>query len=180
MPLNVVRRESQHIYASRLPETGSGRAALDAVLRLLRTQDVEVELAREATGLSVNEFRALRYLLQAQREGTPSTPKDLGVMLGISGATITHLVDRLEQLGDVERVAHHVDRRIKLLVPTAQGEQKILRAYRGFHDALVEVLDALPPADAATIVDAVEQVTVRLPLGTDPDPDGSMGVDPQG
>jgi DNA-binding MarR family transcriptional regulator len=162
MPLNLVRRESQHIYSATPPQTETGRAAVDAVLRLLRTQEVEVERAREASGLSDNEFHALRYLLQAQREGSPSTPKDLAVMLGISGATITHLVDRLEKLGDVERVAHEVDRRIKLLVPTKQGAAKIRRSYGAFHQALVGVLDGVGPDDAATVVRVVDLVTARF------------------
>jgi DNA-binding MarR family transcriptional regulator len=162
MPLNLVRRESQHIYSARPPQTETGRAAVDAVLRLLRAQEVEVERAREASGLSDNEFHALRYLLQAQREKAPATPKDLGVMLGISGATITHLIDRLEKLGDVERVAHEVDRRIKLLVPTRQGADKIRHSYGAFHQALVGVLDGVSADDSATIVNVVDLVTARF------------------
>jgi DNA-binding MarR family transcriptional regulator len=150
MPLTVVRREALHLYAER-PRTDAGVAAIDALLAVQSAEEHEIELARVASGLTKNEFHAIRYLLQAQRDDRPMSPKDLVVMLALSNASVTKIVDELEAKGDLERVAHPTDRRVQVLRPTEQAARKIDAAYGRFHAAVVQVLDTMSDEDNATV-----------------------------
>lgn len=150
MPLTVVHREALHLYAER-PRTECGVAAIDALLAVQSAEEHEIELARVASGLTKNEFHAIRYLLQAQRDDRPMSPKDLVVMLGLSNASVTKIVDELEAKGDLERVAHSTDRRVQVLRPTGQAAEKIDAAYGRFHEAVVRVLDTMSDADNAAV-----------------------------
>jgi DNA-binding MarR family transcriptional regulator len=142
VPLTVVRRESEHLYG-RTPRTDAGMRAVEALLAIQRAESVELENARRRACLTRSEFQALRYLLQAQRDNRPMGPKDLVVMLDLSPAAVTKVVDRLVELGDLQRVAHPHDRRAVYLIPTEAGEARINEAYAEFHNTLVDVVDAL-------------------------------------
>jgi DNA-binding MarR family transcriptional regulator len=161
MPLTVVRREALHLYATQ-PRTSAGRAAVDALLQVQSAEDHEIELARAVSGLTKNEFHAIRYLLQAQRDDRPMSPKDLVVMLGLSNASVTKLVDELEGKGDLERVAHPTDRRVQVLRPTALAAAKIDSAYGRFHEELVAVLDTVSDEDNETVARVLGTVADAL------------------
>lgn len=161
MPLTVVRRESEHLYG-RTPRTEAGLRAVEAMLALQRAETVELENARRRADLTRSEFQALRYLLQAQRDARPMGPKDLVVMLDLSPAAVTKVVDRLVELGDLERTAHPSDRRAIYLTPTPAGEAKINNAYANFHEALVDVVDDLDEATNTALHDGLLAVVEHL------------------
>ncbi|TAJ49405.1 MAG: MarR family transcriptional regulator [Herbiconiux sp.] len=161
MPQNVVRREARHLYAAN-PRSDAARAAVEALLSLQNAEEREIERVRKASGLSNNEFHALRYLLQAQREHRDTGPKDLVVMLGISNASVTNIVDHLEQLGDLEREVHPTDRRAQLLHPTPAAAAKIERAYKLFHETVVHSMDSIGAADAEIVARTLDAITERL------------------
>lgn len=161
MPLNVVRRESEHLYG-RPPKTEAGRQAIEALLALQRAEAIELENARRRANLTRSEFQALRYLLQAQRDGRPMGPKDLVVMLDLSPAAVTKVVDRLVDLGDLQRTAHPHDRRAVYLTPTEAGEERINAAYAQFHEALVDVVDSLDEATNTALHDGLLAVVDQL------------------
>lgn len=71
-------------------------------------------------GLGLNDVAALEHLIRRGEVG----PAGLATLLGITTASATVLVDRLERAGHVERRTHVHDRRRKQLVVTdhAQGE----------------------------------------------------------
>jgi len=141
MPRNLARREQLHFYAD-LAAGSPADSAAHALLGLIRVVELQIEHARAASGLSHNEFMALRYLLQAMREGRSASPGDLAIMLDVSPATVTHVLTRLEETGDARRVPHATDKRAKVLLPTAAGAAKIEATYGAFHDAVAEVLSA--------------------------------------
>ena len=161
MPLNVVRHEAEHLYA-RKPKRASARGAIQAVLRLHRAEEVSIERVRTASGLSKNEFHAMRYLMQAQREGREMGPKDLIVMLGLSSASVTKIVDHLVELEHLDRHPHKTDRRAWILNPTEAGARNIEDSYGNFHQSVVEVMETLSPADAATVEKVLSDVIERL------------------
>jgi DNA-binding MarR family transcriptional regulator len=57
------------------------------------------------------DFRALLHIMVAETAGQPMTPGDLIGRMGLSGAGITYLVDRLIESGHIRRDAHPADRR---------------------------------------------------------------------
>ena len=49
--------------------------------------------------LTDNDFRALLHVMVSERDGEPLTQSQLGQRIGVSGAAITYLVDRMVQAG---------------------------------------------------------------------------------
>jgi DNA-binding MarR family transcriptional regulator len=161
VPLTVVRRESEHLYG-RTPRTEAGLRAVEALLAIQRAEAVELENARRRANLTRSEFQALRYLLQAQRDQRPMGPKDLVVMLDLSPAAVTKVVDHLVELGDLERTAHPSDRRALYLMPTEAGAARINAAYAQFHNTLVDVIDGLDEDTNDSLHDALLAVAQSL------------------
>lgn len=91
------------------------------LVHLLRRVSVELDLARSAFarahGLHDTDVRALIHLLDAGRAGIPATAGWLGAQLGLSSASTTSLIDRLEAAGHVRRARSVRDRRkVEILV----------------------------------------------------------------
>lgn len=57
------------------------------------------------------DFRALLHIMVAETAGSPIGPSELRQRMGLSGAAITYLVDRLIESGHVRREPHPSDRR---------------------------------------------------------------------
>ena len=64
-----------------------------------------------ARGLSRTDVRALIALLDRERAGEPTSPTLLAGDLGLTTASVTALLDRLERAGHVRRTPRRDDRR---------------------------------------------------------------------
>lgn len=91
------------------------------------------------------DFRALLHIMVAETAGRPMTSGDLSQRMGLSGAAITYLVDRLIDSGHIRRDSHPADRRKVILRHSEPG----LRTARSFftplgmhtHQALSDLAD---------------------------------------
>jgi DNA-binding MarR family transcriptional regulator len=77
----------------------------------------------KARGLSISEWRVLATLAS----GRPMTTGKLAEVSLTKGPTATRMLDRMQARGQVERMAHSVDRRITLVRITAEGKRKVSR-----------------------------------------------------
>lgn len=161
MPQTVVRHEQEHLYAEQ-PHTAAGRELSVALLRLRRAEHVQETRALSASGLSNLDLRALRYLVQAHRDGRDLGPKDLIAMLDTSSANITNVVDRLVNKGYVERVSHPTDRRAHHLRATAAAIQHVDSAVGAHHAELVAVINQLDEEQAAAAASVISQFATAL------------------
>ncbi|MEF2977315.1 MarR family winged helix-turn-helix transcriptional regulator [Subtercola sp. YIM 133946] len=75
-----------------------------------------------AMGLGENDLLALRFILDQRAAGHPVASKDVTRYLGISSASTTVLLRRLESGGFVERRENLADRRSSEIVPTPAAE----------------------------------------------------------
>jgi DNA-binding MarR family transcriptional regulator len=75
-----------------------------------------------AMGLGENDLLALRFLLDNHASGRITAAKDITQYLGISSASTTVLLQRLETGGFIERRPSSVDRRSIEIYPTAAAE----------------------------------------------------------
>lgn len=78
--------------------------------------------------LSANDFRALLHVMVSERDGEPLTQSQLGQRIGVSGAAITYLVDRMVQSGHLNREPHPSDRR-KVLLRYADHADAVARSF---------------------------------------------------
>ncbi len=82
----------------------------------------------------------------AETAGQPITSGELGQRMGLSGAGITYLVDRLIDSGHVRRDSHPADRR-KVILRYAELGLNTARSFftplqKHTHAALVDLVDA--------------------------------------
>jgi DNA-binding MarR family transcriptional regulator len=113
--------------------TPTERGAVEALI----VSDVQAlsaesdDLGREFSSrhdLGINDFRALLHVMVAEAGGAPLTQSELGRRIGVSGAAITYLVDRMVASGHLEREAHASDRR-KVLLRYADHGSEVARSF---------------------------------------------------
>ena len=96
------------------------------IIHSLRVVTVELNLIGAAFATShrlhATDLRAIIELLDAERAGDVATPGWLGKRLGLNSASVTALVDRLEELGHVRRRRDPADRRRVLLDVTPSAK----------------------------------------------------------
>ena len=78
--------------------------------------------------VAANDFRALLHLMVAETSGVPLTAGDLRRRMGVSGAAITYLVERMIASGHVRREADPADRR-KVLLRVADHGMDVARGF---------------------------------------------------
>jgi DNA-binding MarR family transcriptional regulator len=131
---------------------------------LIRSAPVRTaSLARR--GLTPNDSRAL-FSLDPR---TGRSMRSLADEWQCDPSNATWIVDRLEQLGLVNRQAMLHDKRVKLVVLTRKGEQTRADLLEEFHQ---------PPSEFARLqradLDALEQVLLKLtPVGSTDEPPAS-------
>ena len=112
----------------------------DLVLDNQRRREVS-----DQVGMSFGKMKALRRI--AKR---PMPMRELASLLGVDPPNLTPVVDDLERAGLVERQPHPTDRRVKLVVATAEGaalarqaDEILARPPAGLRELPVDVLETL-------------------------------------
>lgn len=99
--------------------------------------------------VAANDFRALLHVMVAETAGTPLTAGELRTRMGMSGAAITYLVERMIASGHFRRESHPSDRRKVILRVADDG----MTVARDFFMPLAEhnrrAMADLPDADLA-------------------------------
>lgn len=86
-------------------------------------RDAEQRLSRASRRymhLNETDMRALHYLIVSSNRGLIATPGAMAKHLGISTASTTKLLDRLESGGHIVRAAHPTDRRALAITITPE------------------------------------------------------------
>jgi len=132
----------------------AGRDALESLiaadLREMSTESDQIgRLFAVSHDVRPTDFRALLHIMVAETAGRPMTSGDLSQRMGLSGAAITYLVDRLIESGHIRRDSHPADRRKVILRYSEPG----LDTARSFFNPLGmythDALNDLPDADLA-------------------------------
>jgi DNA-binding MarR family transcriptional regulator len=121
----------------------SVEAVLDAYRRFRSADTAMLSRIRSETGMSDNELGILRFLLRESAIGREVMPREISRHLGISSASTTALIDRLERSGMVERVSHPTDRRSILIAATEEAEATLARTLEAFESRLVDLTTSL-------------------------------------
>jgi len=84
---------------------------MDSLAGLREAERRLSEASRRYMKLNESDMKALHYLVAARNQGTVATPGGIAAHLGISTASTTKLLDRLERAGHILRQPHPSDRR---------------------------------------------------------------------
>lgn len=133
-------------------------------LRSYRTAEIAMRRRTQDTmSMGENELLVLRFLTRAAAAGTDTTPADLARHLGVSTASITALLDRLERSGHVGRHRHPTDRRKILVRCTERTEEQMRDTLGGMHDRMMRATHGMTDAEA----DAVAAFLDRMRCAVD-------------
>lgn len=101
-----------------IDRSGLRPAALEQIDHIMaemgRLRAVERKISRVSQrymNLNETDMRAIRFLISALHTDSSVTPGMLAKHLGITTASVTKLIDRLEAAGHVVRASHPTDRR---------------------------------------------------------------------
>jgi len=118
-------------------------AVLSAYQRFRDADSAMLLRIRSETGMSDNEIAIVRFLLGERSSDHDVMPSEISRHLGISSASTTALIDRLERAGMVERVNHPTDRRSILVAATDRAEQAIAATHDAFAQRLSDLTSTL-------------------------------------
>jgi DNA-binding MarR family transcriptional regulator len=122
---------------------------------------------RQAISGSAVTPRMLSYLRHLAAAG-PLTVGEQASHLGISHATATEVVDRLEAKGLVERMKDDGDQRRVFVSLTERGrEQTAALAGRNVEDPFLQAVAALPASTRAAIIEGLGALLRAAGAGTD-------------
>jgi DNA-binding MarR family transcriptional regulator len=130
-----------------------------AVRELVRSVDAFRNERAAAIGpVSVTDIAALGHLYV---DGS-HTPTDLARRLRVTTASVTELLDRLEQRGWISREPHPHDRRRILVTLTDAGHGLTCDTYRQFATRLAPVYDILTSDQRKTVMGFLRAAATQL------------------
>lgn len=141
------------------------KAVLEA-LRVYRAAEMAMRRrTRESMAMGENELLVLRYLLRDPDRRV--RPGELTRYLGLSTASTTAILDRLERSGYVSRTPNPDDRRSIFVQATERAHAEVQQTLGGMHDRMLAAVIDMSPEESAVVVsflrrmsDAVDGVAV--------------------
>ena len=109
----------------------------------------------DETDLSFSQVNILMRLLHSGNTGV----SEIGEQLGVTNAAASQAVDRLVQLGLIERTEDPEDRRAKRLALTPKGRKLIEKGIEARSQWVEGLTDALTPEQQSMIISALTLLT---------------------
>ena len=136
--------------------------SLVALRRILRATELYGKDLARAAGLTAVQVRVLQVIAET---GT-STPTAIAARMGVSQATMTALIDRLQAKALVERRRSDADRRQMIVAITDAGRGALERAPDALQQRYVKRFEALPEWEQSMILAALDRVSALLDADT--------------
>lgn len=114
--------------------------------------------------LGRSDMRALHYLIVAGNTGAIATPGAIAAHLGISSASTTKLLDRLEKAGHITRAPHPTDRRALAISITEETQEAAMQTVGRQQAKRFHAAARLTPAERETVIGFLEDMTQEIAL----------------
>jgi len=144
------------------------RGITEVMTALGRLRDAEQQLSEASQRymkLGRSDMRALHFLIVAQHSHAVITPSAIAAHLGISSASTTKLLDRLEAGGHIVRAPHPNDRRALAITITDETREAAMETVGRLQAKRFHAAARLAPEERAIVVrflnDMTEQIGVR-------------------
>lgn len=112
---------------------------------------------RDSMAMGENELLALRFLLR-QPDHT-SRPSELVKYLGVTSASVTTMLDRLEKTGRVQRLANPNDRRSVFVRATPHADEEVRETLGRMHQLMYDVALHLTPEAQEHVEDFLRRMS---------------------
>ena len=106
-------------------------------------------------GLSQGKWRTLMHLSQS---GNKITQKELAERMGIEGATMAGLLDRLANDGWVQRRDSAQDRRCKTVHLQRRSKSVLEKIFNAAHDLRTELIEDISQRDLETCIKVLSKI----------------------
>lgn len=138
---------------------------MEAMGRLRHAEQQLSDASLKYMKLNSTDMRALHYLIVCGNEGTVATPGVLASHLGISSASTTKLLDRLERGGHIVRAPHPTDRRALAISVTKDTRRAAMETVGKQHAKRFNAVARLTSEERAVVIrfldDMAEEITLR-------------------
>ncbi len=114
------------------------------------------QAAAEKFGLNATDMKTIPLLLLQAR---PVSAGDLARLLKLTTGAITNVVDRLERVGLVRRIADRHDRRRVLIEPVPEALDEAFKIYQPMAEAILTLNAQYSKEQLALIVEYYERTT---------------------
>lgn len=122
-------------------------------LRSYRAAEVAMRRrTRQAMDMGENELLVLRHLVRSRTTGGLVTPAVLARYLGITSASTTALLDRLERSGHISRSPNPDDRRSIVIEATEKSDIEIRHTLAAMHERMMAVVRGMPSDERRAVI----------------------------
>lgn len=135
-----------------MSDRDTAEAVLSAYRRFRAADAAMLARIRSETRMSDNELSILRFLVQEAGRERDVMPREISRHLGISSASTTALIDRLERAGMVARVSHPTDRRSILIAATPEAEEVLASTVEAFEERIVALTNGLDETERRDVI----------------------------
>jgi len=134
MPRAIKRQTAAHApYQQRLEKGDPCYDVLVALRRIIRSIDMQSKRVSKESGLTTPQV----LILQSIQELGEVTTGRISDQVNLSQATVTTILDRLEQHGLIERYRSTIDRRIVHARLTAAGKKALRKSPTLLHERFI-------------------------------------------
>ncbi len=145
------------------PEDVQGATRVMAALGRLRdAEQLLSEASERYMKLGRSDMRALHFLIVAQHTNTVVTPSAIATHLGISTASTTKLLDRLEAAGHIVRAAHPSDRRALAITITDETREAAMQTVGRLQAQRFHAAAGLTTEEQSLVVRFLDDMTDRI------------------
>jgi MarR family transcriptional regulator, organic hydroperoxide resistance regulator len=132
--------------------------ALKVMRQILRKTEIYARDLARAAGLTASQ----RLLLQVIEDSGESRAGVLAARMGITQATTTNLLDRLERASLVQRRRSDTDKRQVWVSLTEEGRARLSLAPDGLQELFAGGFDGLEPWEQSMAIAALERISGLL------------------
>ena len=118
--------------------------------------------------LNTTDMRALHFLIACENSGVVATPGAISVHLGISTASTTKLLDRLERASHITRSPHPSDRRALAIAITPETRQSAIETVGRQHARRFIAAAKLTSGEREIVRRFLMDMTAEIALGDEP------------
>jgi len=116
---------------------------------------------RRLKGLGLSQAGWITITMAAKAKA-PMSQSELAHSVGVEGATMVAMLDRLARAGLVERVPSETDRRVKLVAVTAAGRALYDEVKREASTVRKELLGGMDPEQLLAVTELLEALAARI------------------
>lgn len=140
---------------------------MNALARLREAETTLSEASQRYMKLGKTDMRALHFLIVARHTDAIATPSAIASHLGISTASTTKLLDRLEAAGHIVRSPHPSDRRALAITITDETREAAMRTVGRAQANRFNAAARLTPKERATVIRFLDDMTGELVVGSE-------------